>query len=55
MRSTTVHARRRNSDPNGASFTGLSDFFVIDARLRHFVTEHCAIASSVDNLDDERC
>jgi iron complex outermembrane receptor protein len=43
-----------NSDPNGHSFTGVSDFFVVDARIRHFLTDQCALSLGIDNLNNER-
>lgn len=43
-----------NSDTNGASYMGLSDFLVLDARLRYRVTSQVTAALGVDNLGDEK-
>lgn len=42
-----------NSDVNGASYMGLSDFLVLDARLRYRVTSQVTAALGVDNLDEK--
>lgn len=42
-----------NSDPNGETYTGISDFFVVDARVRYRLTEQCTASLGVDNLNNE--
>jgi iron complex outermembrane recepter protein len=42
-----------NSDPNGTAYTGVSNFFTIDARLRYRVTEQVTASLSVDNLNGD--
>lgn len=42
-----------NSDTNGASYTGLSDFFVVDVRVRYRIAERVTAALGIDNLNDE--
>jgi iron complex outermembrane receptor protein len=39
-----------NSDPNGATYMGVSDFLVVDARLRYRFDRHWSAAFGVDNL-----
>lgn len=41
-----------NVDPNGASFTGVSNFFVLDARARWALDERWSGAFGVDNLNN---
>jgi iron complex outermembrane receptor protein len=43
-----------NSDPNGASYLGISDFFVVDARVRYRITEAMTAALGIDNLNNEK-
>ena len=43
-----------NSDTNGTAYTGLSNFFVIDARARYRITEKCTVALGIDNLNNDR-
>jgi iron complex outermembrane receptor protein len=42
-----------NSDPNGSSYFGISDFFVVDARMRYRVNESVTAALGVDNVNNE--
>jgi iron complex outermembrane receptor protein len=39
-----------NSDPNGDSYMGVSDFLVVDARARLQLSRQCSVAVGVDNL-----
>lgn len=41
-----------NADPNGASYTGVSDFFVVDARARFALDERWSGSVGVDNLNN---
>jgi iron complex outermembrane receptor protein len=43
-----------NSDPNGASYLGISDFCVVDARMRYRVSESVTAALGVDNVNNEK-
>lgn len=43
-----------NSDPNGASYLGISDFFVVDARMRYRLNEAVTAALGVDNVNGEK-
>jgi iron complex outermembrane receptor protein len=42
-----------NSDPNGNSYTGVSNFFTIDARVRYRVTEKITASLSMDNINND--
>jgi iron complex outermembrane receptor protein len=42
-----------NSDPHGTAYTGTSNFFVIDARVRYRITEAIVASLSVDNLNSD--
>jgi len=42
-----------NSDPNGNAYTGVSNFFTIDARVRYRVTEKVTASLSMDNLNND--
>jgi iron complex outermembrane recepter protein len=42
-----------NSDPNGSTYTGVSDFLVFDARARYQLTRQCAVAVGIDNLTNQ--
>lgn len=46
--------RLDNSDANGASYLGISDFFVVDARMRYRVNESVTAALGVDNVNNEK-
>jgi iron complex outermembrane receptor protein len=39
-----------NSDPNGDSYMGVSDFLVVDARARFQLSKQCTVALGIDNL-----
>jgi iron complex outermembrane receptor protein len=43
-----------NSDVHGTTYTGISRFFVVDARVRYEFDEHWTAALGVDNLGNER-
>jgi iron complex outermembrane receptor protein len=43
-----------NSDPNGASYTGVSSYFVTDARLRYRLDKQWSAAVGVDNLGNRK-
>jgi iron complex outermembrane receptor protein len=42
-----------NTDVHGAAYTGLTDFFVIDARVRYRITDQIAASLSMDNVNNE--
>ena len=42
-----------NADPNGFAYTGVSEFFTIDARVRYAVNEQITVALSADNLNGD--
>ncbi|HKE93092.1 MAG TPA: TonB-dependent receptor, partial [Povalibacter sp.] len=42
-----------NSDPNGMAYTGVSNFFTVDARLRYRITEQVTASLSADNLNGD--
>jgi len=42
-----------NVDPNGASYTGVSKFLVMDVRVRYSFAEHWRASFGVDNLNNE--
>ena len=39
-----------NADVNGATYMGVSEFFVVDVRLRHVHDKHWSAAFGIDNL-----
>ncbi|MFC3111039.1 TonB-dependent receptor [Undibacterium arcticum] len=41
-----------NSDPNGATYTGVSSFFVTDVRIRYRVAKQWTAAVGIDNLNN---
>jgi iron complex outermembrane receptor protein len=43
-----------NSDPNGDAYMGVSDYFVVDARLRYRFDRRWSAAVGVDNLNDRK-
>jgi iron complex outermembrane receptor protein len=43
-----------NSDPNGTAYTGVSNFFTVDARVRYQIAELITASLSVDNLNNDR-
>jgi len=43
-----------NADPNGTSYTGTSNFFVVDARVRYRINEQCTASLGIDNLNNDR-
>ncbi|QNM97416.1 TonB-dependent receptor [Chitinimonas koreensis] len=43
-----------NSDPNGATYTGVSDYFVTDLRLRYQLARQWTVSLGVDNLNDAK-
>jgi len=42
-----------NSDPHGTAYTGTSNFFVIDARVRYRITDAITASLSMDNLNND--
>ena len=42
-----------NSDPNGNAYTGVSNFFTVDARVRYRMTEKVTASLSMDNLNND--
>ncbi len=42
-----------NSDPNGTAYTGVSNFFTVDARVRYRVNEQVTASLSADNLNGD--
>jgi iron complex outermembrane receptor protein len=43
-----------NSDPNGDAYTGVSNYLVLDARLRYRIDRQWSAALGVDNLNDDK-
>jgi len=43
-----------NSDPNGATYTGVSDYFVTDVRVRYRFTPQWSAALGIDNLNNRK-
>jgi iron complex outermembrane recepter protein len=43
-----------NSDPNGATYTGVSNYFVIDARSRYQINKQWTASVGIDNLNNEK-
>jgi len=43
-----------NSDPNGLTYMGVSDYLVADARLRYRFDAHWSGAIGIDNLNGEK-
>jgi iron complex outermembrane receptor protein len=43
-----------NSDPNGATYTGVSDYFVIDVRVRYQISRQWTASLGIDNLNNEK-
>jgi iron complex outermembrane receptor protein len=43
-----------NSDPNGASYTGVSSYFVTDARLRYRLDKQWSAAVGIDNIGNKK-
>jgi iron complex outermembrane receptor protein len=52
--SGTQYNQLDNSDPNGTSYTGTSNYFVIDARVRYRINEQCTASLGIDNLNNDR-
>lgn len=46
--------RLDNDDQNGTAYMGLSNFFVMDARVRYRVTPQWIVSLGIDNLNDEK-
>jgi iron complex outermembrane receptor protein len=42
-----------NSDPNGTAYTGVSNFFTIDARVRYLLSDQITVSLSADNLNGD--
>jgi iron complex outermembrane receptor protein len=42
-----------NSDPNGTSYTGVSNFFTVDARVRYLLNDQITVSLSADNLNGD--
>jgi iron complex outermembrane receptor protein len=43
-----------NSDPNGNTYTGVSKYLVMDARVRYRFNQHWTASVGVDNLNNEK-
>ena len=43
-----------NTDPNGATYTGVSKFLVADVRARYQATKTVSVAAGIDNLNNEK-
>ncbi len=43
-----------NVDPNGTAYTGVSNFFTTDARLRYQILETVVASLSIDNVNGDR-
>jgi len=43
-----------NSDPNGFTYMGVSDYFVVDARLRYRLDKNWSASVGVDNLNNKK-
>jgi len=43
-----------NSDPNGASYTGYSSYFVTDVRLRYRLNKEWSASAGIDNLGNKK-
>ncbi|WP_218511187.1 TonB-dependent receptor [Variovorax sp. dw_308] len=43
-----------NSDPNGATYTGFSKYFVADIRVRYQIDRQWSAAVGIDNLNDNK-
>jgi iron complex outermembrane receptor protein len=43
-----------NSDPNGASYTGVSSYFVTDVRLRYRLDKQWSASVGIDNLGNKK-
>ncbi|WP_395408575.1 TonB-dependent receptor domain-containing protein [Pseudoduganella sp. UC29_106] len=43
-----------NSDPNGFTYTGVSDYFVVDARVRYRFDKNWSASVGVDNLNNKK-
>ena len=43
-----------NSDTNGGTYTGNTDFFVVDLRSKYQITKQLAIAGGIDNINNEK-
>jgi iron complex outermembrane receptor protein len=52
--SGTQYNQLDNSDSNGATYMGMSDFFVVDARVRYRITPRCIASVGVDNLTNDK-
>lgn len=42
-----------NSDPNGTAYTGVSNFFTVDARVRYEISDQLTLSLSADNLNGD--
>jgi iron complex outermembrane receptor protein len=42
-----------NSDPNGIAYTGTSNFFVVDVRVRYRITDQCTASLGIDNVNSD--
>jgi len=51
--SSRQYGQLDNSDPNGTAYTGVSNFFTVDARVRYLLTEQVTISLSADNLNGD--
>lgn len=50
--SGTQYGTLDNSDPNGATYTGVSRFAVVDVRVLYRVTRQWSVALGIDNLNN---
>ena len=52
--SGTQYNQLDNSDTNGTAYMGMSNFFVVDARVRYRITPQCIASLGVDNLTNDK-
>jgi iron complex outermembrane receptor protein len=52
--SGTQYNQLDNSDTNGTSYTGTSNYFVVDARVRYRIDERCTVSLGIDNLNNDK-
>jgi iron complex outermembrane recepter protein len=52
--SGTQYGTLDNSDPNGATYTGVSKFLVADVRARYQATKSVTVSAGIDNLNNEK-
>ncbi|MEJ8855020.1 TonB-dependent receptor [Variovorax robiniae] len=52
--SGTQYGTLDNSDPNGATYTGFSKYFVTDIRVRYRIDRQWSAAVGIDNLNNDK-